>query len=281
MADAALVAAGLKQADPDRYYATLLLPEPQREAVQALYAFAADVASVRDRAQQPTAGEIRLQWWTDALRGEGHGAVSANPIAAALLAAVVRYDLPTMPLQRLVAARRFDLYDDPMPDVPTFEGYAGETASVLFQYAAMILNDGAPVEPGDAAGHLGVAQALLGHLRAFGLNASRGRVFLPLSVFAACGVRESEIFAGTDSEGLRAAHAQFSEMAGDHLAKARAAIAAGPAKLRPAFALLPVLDLQMRTVERANAAPLSPVPDVPDWRKIAAMALWGWRNRRG
>ena len=92
------------------------------------------------------------------------------------------------PLLRLIAARRFDLYDDPMPDLASFEGYAGETVSVLYQLAAMILNGGGPVETGDAAGHLGVAHALIGHLRAFGYNASQGRIFLPWSVFAANGV---------------------------------------------------------------------------------------------
>ena len=91
-----------------------------------------------------------------------------------------------------------------MPDLATFEGYAGETVSVLYQLAAMILNDGEPVETGDAAGHLGVAHALIGHLRAFGYNASRGRLFLPWSILAANGVHEQEIFEGRVSEGLLA-----------------------------------------------------------------------------
>ncbi len=121
--------------------------------------------------------------------GEGHGAVRQNPLADALLDAIAEYGLPVPALQRLIEARRFDLYDDPMPDVPSFEGYAGETVSVLYQLGAMILNGGRPVEPGDAAGHLGVAHALIGHLRAFGYNAAQGRIFLPWSVLAANGVQ--------------------------------------------------------------------------------------------
>jgi 15-cis-phytoene synthase len=124
----------LREADRDRYYASLLLPEPQRGAVQALYAFAADVAAVRERAREPAAGEIRLQWWVDALRGEGHGNVRQNPLAESLLRALEDYQLPAGPLLRLLAARRFDLYQDPMPDLPSFEGYAGETTSVLYSW---------------------------------------------------------------------------------------------------------------------------------------------------
>lgn len=267
-------AAGFLRAnDRDRYLATLMLTGEARGAVTALLAFSADVASVRERAREPQAGEIRLQWWADAIAGEGHGAVAANPLAAALLAAIDRYDLPTGPLLRLIAARRFDLYDDPMPDVASFEGYAGDTHSVLFQFAAMILNGGKPVETGDAAGYLGVAQALVGHMRAFGYAAHTGRIFLPWSVLAANGVREDEVFAGRESEGLDAAFAQFHDMAETHLAQAGAAIAALPADLRPAFALLPVIARQRRRLAE-RGGPFRSAPETADWRKLGAMLVW-------
>jgi 15-cis-phytoene synthase len=269
----------LRENDRDRYYATLVVADKHRAAIQALYAFAADVASVRERAREPAPGEIRLQWWTDALRGAGHGNVRQNPLADALLGAIEDYGLPAGSLVRLIAARRFDLYDDPMPDVPSFEGYAGETASVLYQLAAMILNNGEDVETGDAAGHLGVAHALIGHLRAFGLNASRGRLFLPLSIFAASGVREAEVLSGTVSEGLLAAHAQLTELARDHLQKADAAIGALPRPLRPAFAMRGLLTSQLRLVEARNETPFVPPQDIPDWRKIAMLAWWTLRNQ--
>lgn len=268
----------LRENDRDRYFSTLVLKPGPRAAIQALYAFNADVASIRDRSREPAPGEIRLQWWADALAGEGHGAVRQNPIADALLGAIEEYRLPTGALTRLIAARRFDLYDDPMPDVRSFEGYAGETVSVLYQLAAMILNAGREVETGDAAGHLGVAHALVGHLRAFGLNASRGRLVLPLSVFTANGVTESEIFSGTASEGLLAARAQLTDMARDHLEKGATAIAHLPRPLRPAFAMTALLKAQLDAVARNNETPFSPPPDIADWRKLATLAFWTWRN---
>lgn len=267
----------LREADRDRYLATLVLKPGPREAVQAVWAFSADVASVRDRAREPAPGEIRLKWWDDALAGTEHGAIRQNPIADALLEVIERYRLPAGTLRRLVAARRFDLYDDAMPDIATFEGYAGETASVLYQMAAMILNDGEDVSSGDAAGHLGVAHALIGHLRAFGLNASRGRLFLPLEVFSANGVRESELFTGTISEGLLAAHAQLTDLAQNHLCKADAAIRALPRPLRPAFAMISLLSSQLRIVEAGAETPFAVPPDAADWRKIARLAGWTWR----
>lgn len=277
MTEGGYAASFLRDADKDRYFATLLLKPGEREAVQALYAFSADVASIRDRAREPAAGEIRVQWWVDALKGEGHGNVRQNPLAEALLDAIAAYRLPAGPLLRLLAARRFDLYQDAMPDVPSFEGYAGETVSVLYQLAAMVLNGGEEVETGDAAGHLGVAHAAIGHLRAFGFNASVGRIFLPLSIFSANGVTDGEILAGRESEGLFAALAQVAELAGEHLSKAEAAIRGLPRPLRPAFAPVATLRGQLKRVS-ASQQPFASLPDQADWRKLAALQFWALRN---
>ncbi len=269
----------LRESDRDRYLSTLALPAEARDGVTAVLAFHADIAAVRDRVSGPAPGEIRLQWWNDALKGEDHGGVRQNPVADALLMTLERYALPAGTLQRLIGARRFDLYDDPMPDLETFEGYAGETASTLLQLSAMILNGSEPVEPGDAAGHLGVAQAMVGHLRAFGYVASQGRIMLPWSVFAANGVQEGEIFAGTDSEGLHEALGQIAEMADEHLRKAKEAIAALPGRLGPAFAILPVVGAQLGLWHRGGGSPFAAPADEAEWRKIARIGWWTFRNR--
>lgn len=271
-------AVSLRKGDRDRYLSTLVLTGLHRDAVTALYAFNADVASIRDRVSDPAPGEIRLQWWSDALDGDGHGAVRQNPIADALLDTIERYSIPAGTLLRLIGARRFDLYDDPMPDLETFEGYAGETVSTLYQLAAMILNDGEPIETGDAAGHLGVAHALIGHLRAFGRVSAQGRIMLPWSIFEANGAREGEIFSGIESEGLIEALGQVAELASDHLAKADAAVAQLPAQLKPAFAPIAILGAQFRGLKQA-VGPFTAAPDDADWRKIARLAWWTYRNR--
>ncbi|MFD2649778.1 phytoene/squalene synthase family protein [Devosia albogilva] len=272
-------AAALRAGDRDRYLSTLVLTGEQRDAVTALYAFNADVAAIRDRVSNPAPGEVRLQWWVDAIEGTEHGAVRSNPVADALLRVTEDYQIPAGTLLRLLNARRFDLYDDPMPDLPSFEGYAGETASTLYQLAAMILNDGNTLDAGDAAGHLGVAHALIGHLRAFGRISAQGRIMLPWSVFAANGVNEGEIFARTESEGLVEALGQLSEIAADHLVRADAAIADLPTKLRPAFALAPVLRRQLEMLNQHTDSPFGPAPDEPDWRKITRLLWWSWRGR--
>ncbi len=269
----------LRAQDRDRYLATLVLPVEARRHITALYAFNAEVAGIRERVSGPQPGEIRLQWWNDALSGEGHGEVRQNPVADALIQTIDTFGLPVGTFQRLLGARRFDLYDDPMPDLETFEGYAGETASTLLQLSAMVLNGGRPVEEGDAAGHLGVAQAMIGHLRALGFVSAQGRIMLPWSILEANGVRETELFRGQDSEGLQAALGQIAELAGDHLDKANSAIAALPSQLKPAFAIIAVLERQLALWRDASATPFAAPRDEPDWRKITRLGWWGLRNR--
>ena len=265
------VAETLRTLDRTRYYATLILPEPQRAAVQALYAASAEIAAIGERVSEPMPGEIRLQWWDDLLSGEARGAAEQNPVAAALVEATTRYSLPHQPLSNLIAARRFDLYADPMPDIGAFEGYAGETASVPLHLAATILNDGKPVRTGDAAGHLGVAMSYFGHVRAFGFNAARGRLFLPLSVFTVAGAGETAIFACKDSPEIRAALATCRRLGAEHLEKARTAFADVPRRLRPAFAPIAMID----ATRRQTADPFAPPRPETDWLRLLRLMWFG------
>lgn len=95
--------------DFDRYASTLFVPADKRRPLLALYAFNSEVSRVRDQVKQALPGEIRLQWWTDALAGQGHGDVEQNPVAAELLLAVRTFDLPVDRLAKLVDAHIFDL----------------------------------------------------------------------------------------------------------------------------------------------------------------------------
>lgn len=53
--------------EPDRYFAATLAPEARRYDLIALTAFAAELANIPTQVREPLAGEIRLQWWRDAL----------------------------------------------------------------------------------------------------------------------------------------------------------------------------------------------------------------------
>src|SRR5262249_55033334 len=132
----------VRAADKDRFLATLFAPAEHRAALFALYAFNVEITRVREAAREPVAGEIRLQWWSGGLAGEGRGEVEAYPEAAALRASMARYRLPMERLDGLIAARRFDLYDEPMVTLADLEAYADAVSSALIALAAQILLGG-------------------------------------------------------------------------------------------------------------------------------------------
>src|SRR5260221_10521845 len=128
----------VRAADKDRFLSTLFAPAEHRNALLALYAFNLEIAHVREVAREALAGEIRLQWWSDAVEGRGEG----HPVAAALLGTIARHQLPPGPFRTLIDARRFDLYDEPMRSLADLERYAEGASAGLFALAARILAGG-------------------------------------------------------------------------------------------------------------------------------------------
>jgi phytoene synthase len=262
----------VRAADPDRFFASLFAPADKRGHLFAIYAFSHEIARVRDSVSDPTLGEIRLQWWRDALEGEARGDVRRNPVAAALDDTIVRFRLPRAALVALVEARAFDLYDDPMPTVDQLEGYAGETSSALIRLASLVLNNGADPGAADAAGHAGVAYAVAGLLRAFPWHARRGQVFLPMQVFERHGVAREDIVAGQSSPGLLAALAELRALARDHLRRARSLRTTVPPAIAPAFLPTALVEPYLACMERRGYDPFRTAVDLPQWRK--QWVLW-------
>lgn len=197
-------------ASSDRYLASLFAPDGPRTTLQALDAFVAEVTRIPSLVSEPHLGQIRLQWWRDTLVAGAGG----HPVAEALLAT----GLPITPLQQLIAAHEFDLYDDVMPDLPSLELYLGETSSVLIQLAAMALDPQAAPRAAEAAGLAGVAYGLAR------LLAERQTQFVPAS----------------ETTASLAAHAR------KRLAEARAAARDLPTSLLPAFLPVALTELYLK-----------------------------------
>jgi phytoene synthase len=271
--------AAVREADKDRWLASLFAPAGVRPDLLALYAFNLEVASVRERVSDPLPGEVRLQWWRDALTGEARGDVTAHPVAAAILDVIGRRNLAIKPLVDLVDARVFDLYDDLMPTVNDLEGYCGETSSALMQVAALILAEGDDPGTADLAGHAGLAYAVTGLLRAFALHASRGQVCVPADMLAAHGVTREEIVAGRAGAGLSQALEAMRALARGHMARAEAFVAAADARTTAAFLPLAAAQLYLDRMDRLATNPFATAVEVSQWRR--QWALWRMARRFG
>jgi phytoene synthase len=261
--------------DPDRHIAALFAPADRRAYLYALHAFALEIGGIRAAVKEPMPGEIRLQWWRDVLSGMREDEAWANPVAAALLRTIADNRLPRAALLAVVEARTFDLYDDPMPDWETLEGYCGETQSSLFRLGSLILAKGDDPGGADAAGHAGVAWALTGLLRAFPWHARRGQAFLPATLLSAVGLDREALVAGRDGEGLRAALAETRARARHHLARTRALKPTIRRDCAPAFRPLAMIERYLRPMEARSYKPYETVIDATNALRVWAM--WrGW-----
>lgn len=259
--------------DHDRWLSVLLAPEPARPALFALYAFSTEIARIRETVSQPALGEMRLAWWREVLEGARVGEADAHPVAGALRATIADFALPSHPFTALIEARRFDLYDDPVPTLGFLEGYAGETASALFRLAALILNEGKEPGAAPAAGHAGVAYAITGLLRALPWMARQGRCAIPADLLARHGLTPADVVARRDTPALRAALAELSAHARRRYEEARAGVNEATRVARPAFAPLALVPLYLKAMARADGDPFETAVDVAQWRKQWAM----WR----
>jgi hypothetical protein len=80
--------------EPDRYFAATLAPRAIRADLITLAAFAAELANIPAQVREPLAGEIRLQWWRDALGNRGGEVAPGHPVAVAMRATIARHTLP-------------------------------------------------------------------------------------------------------------------------------------------------------------------------------------------
>jgi phytoene synthase len=265
----------VRAVDKDRFLAALFAPAPWRRHLYALYAFNNEIVRVREAAREALPGEIRLQWWRDALAGQARGDAGANPIAAALLDTIAQCDLPVAPLIRLIDAHGFDLYDEPMATLSDLDAYGRDTEAAVMTLGARILAGGSEHAGEAAAVPAGIACAVVQHLQSFPLDLSRRQMFLPLNLLERHGVRRAEVEARRNSQGLRAALAELRGHARAAFGQFRSAAAEIPDRCAPAFLAAAIVPPLLNRLDRAAADPFTPVA-LPQWRRQWAI----WRATR-
>ena len=242
-ADTAFCSDLVRARDFRTYAASLFVSPEARRAWIALAAFNAEVSYVRDHVSQPLPGEIRLQWWRDVLTGEGQGSrgeAEANPVAAELLRAIARYDLPVETFVRLIDAHVFDVYDDPMPDMAALEAHCRDTSAAMYVLRARVLGAALP-DVARIAEHAGIAEGLTDVMLALPRHAARRQLYLPGDLMSVHTVIAEEVFLQQGNASLKDALAHLRREAGSQLEQARAMLTSAPISARAAFLPLAVI----------------------------------------
>lgn len=156
-------AAAVRKHDPDRYFSALFAPADKRPFLFALYAFNHELAHVGESVREPMIGEIRLQWWREALDGARAGNPRNHDVVRALAAMLAKAALPDDLLDAMIDARQFDLMSGVFGDDEKRDAYLDATSGNLMRLAARILSAGDRQD--DLAREAGIAYGLAGLLR--------------------------------------------------------------------------------------------------------------------
>jgi len=266
----------LRRFDNDRYLTCLFAPAARRPHLVALYAFNLEVAKTAEVVQEPMLGQIRLQWWREAVAEIFAGSPRRHEVVTALATAVETCALPEDELQALIDAREFDLAAQAPRDLAALEDYARASSSRLVGLALRTLGctDAAAQ---DAGGPLGLAWALTGLLRAVPFHARQRRRYLPDDIVAQAGLKTDDLFALRSPPELRAAVAALAAVAEGHLAEAQARARAVPKHGRAALLPATLARGYLKTLRQAAydpfAAQVQQLPPGRVWRLAWASFL--------
>ncbi|PPD44575.1 MAG: squalene synthase [Methylocystis sp.] len=251
----------LRENDRDLWLACLFAPQPARQHIHAVYAYALEAAQVRAKVTQPLLGEMRLRWWTDALSGEAAESVRAHPVADALIDTAERFELPREEMTALAEAHVADLYDDPAPDMATLEYYCRATSAGPMRWAGKVLGATSSTAFEDAGIALGLMKAL---------RAPAGAL-LPADLLA-----REDASIHTDTPGLRKILFELRDAATARYRAARTAAAsldAGREALLPAA----VIPAYLERMARKDYNPLRGLAEPSPLRRQWIL----WRAARG
>jgi phytoene synthase len=269
-----------RDGDLDRYASALFAPGNRREHLFALYAFNVELARIGEQVSEPQLGEIRLQWWRDALDRACAGGTTGHPVADAVGRAVRECNLSRESLADLINARSFDVSVKIMPDTAALDDYLATTAGALFRLAAEIgMAVGQAAEPralGEAVRAAGIAYGLTGLMRALPVHLSRGRVDIPEDRLLRHGTSPAQLLAGEASEGLSELLTDLRETARGALKSARQHVAELPPGARPAFLPLALVDPYLSALQKVD--PLHQVAGINPLTRFWWLGAWRFRS---
>jgi 15-cis-phytoene synthase len=171
--DADLVACAdlVRQADPDRFQATMAAPVGARAPLFALYAFNVEVTRAPWASSETMIAEMRVQWWRDVITEIAQSKPVRRHFVATPLGRLLAPDLAAL-LDATCEARRWDVYKDPFEDEARFDAYVDATSGTLMWVAARALGTAEETVVRDFAYGVGVAN----WLRAIPDLEARGRI---------------------------------------------------------------------------------------------------------
>ena len=273
------VIAAARSGEPDRYLAALLAPPASRAGLLALAAFSVELARIPFVAKtEATIGEIRLQWWRDALQSPASSR-TGSPVADALKEAVERHALSPALLLDMIEARSFDLSGEPVTDDAVLRDRLWKSDGAQFALAAQVLSREPSALVQAAAREGGYAYGLTRLLLDLGRPLSQGRVPLPQTSLHAAGVPREQLLAGEFSDNVANLLATLRGEVRPALNTSRKHVADLPREMRVAFLPLALVAPYLRALERSGGDVVRGPTQILPLTRVLRITLAYWLGR--
>ncbi|OGK83185.1 MAG: squalene synthase HpnD [Candidatus Rokubacteria bacterium GWC2_70_24] len=263
------------------FYAFLLLPRAQREAIFAVYAFCRIVDDTVDVGQDRPAQRQELRRWRGEI-GRVFEGRPEHPAAQRLQQAIRAFPIPRSALEDIIDGVEMDLDH---PTYETFEAlypYCYRVASAVGLCAIAIFGHADP-RAREYAVNLGIALQLTNILRDVQQDARMGRVYLPQEDLSRFGVTADELRDGRYTPGFVELMTWEAARARDFYGRAwqafpetdRRTLFAAEIMGRTYFALLRALEAsRFRVFDRQVTVPAAR-------RLVIALSCWANARLRG
>lgn len=223
--------------DHDRYLTTLFVDTDQRRALNALYAFNIEISKVLESSSEVLVGEIKLQWWCDALKDMGEGIVAKHPVAQELSIIHMQMGIQIDDLLLIIQARRDELQGNNAKTLKALIEYCRQTAGTLNRIAQQILSGDAHHSHSIQAENMGTAWGMMGIIRAVSFHAAMQRCQIPSDLLKEANIEQEDLFKGNFSPELTQVIIPICEKAAEMV---NDAICTTPKVDRRAFLLAPL-----------------------------------------
>ena len=185
--------------------ASWLLPERMRPHIAAIYAFARTADDFADEPGRTPDERLRLlDEWSEMLRTAGRGDAVSHPIFLALANTIRECDLPLDLLEDLLSAFRQDVTVHRYETWDEVLDYCRRSANPVGRLVLRVagVRDESTDRASDA---LCTALQLANFWQDFGVDWTRGRLYVPASEAAAAGASEQDLARGTMTPEWKAA----------------------------------------------------------------------------
>ncbi|WP_425404747.1 phytoene/squalene synthase family protein [Hwanghaeella sp.] len=270
--------------DRERFLSAMTAPADRREFLFALYAFNHEIAKTSGVVSEPMLGQIRLQWWREAIDECYGGSPRRHAVVTALARAIAETTPSRSIFERVIDAREGDLEFASPKTMADLEGYAAATSGGLTELALEIssgLGEGLPDMARQAARDIGTAWGMIGLMRALPFHMRARRGMMPTDVAYSHNVSSVDLAEARNVPGLSLAVEEVCGRASGLLNRARVnrQLNVSIADVFGALSIGVLADSHLRQLKKVRYDVFDPRLSAPPALRGLSLMLRSLRNR--